>query len=625
MCGILAVLSAPDAVPSDVQSRLDRALRVIRHRGPDGSGTHLDPGGRFALGHVRLAVIDLETTSNQPFWSECGRYGLVFNGEIYNYLELKAELEQAGAAFRTRSDTEVLLLALMHWGPEAVNRLNGMWAFVFIDTLTGEFITSRDRWGVKPLFTCLHRGNLVICSEAKGILAYTGETPEPAAESVGLYLKYGVGGEHSQSWFRGIRRFPPNCWRRDVLGADPRGAGPERRYWQYPLARERLALDEAVATLGHLLTDAVKLRLRSDVPVGLSLSGGLDSGTLAWMVGRGLGQRLDTYTAWHEPRARSELPLAQLVASSFGHRSTPVAAPDTAGALDDLRHCIYHLDAGHASPAIVPYLNLCREARRSLTVMIEGQGADELLGGYQSLALFACADALWRGSAAGVFAAGRQYVAAEGWNGLAANIARFSLQRLYRRQALRWGAPRILPAAVLAAEPDEMLRLGFGGGNLDRALLLSHVRGLANLLQYGDAVSMAVGLESRCPFLDYRLVEFGFRLDARWLIRDGYGKYVLRRLGEPALPAEICWRRGKDAFTSSTVGAVRDLVERSGLPPAGLAIARDAGLFKPAVAAPAFLRGLPDNILYRIVSVLLWCELFYGPDRSVAPVGEPSR
>jgi asparagine synthase (glutamine-hydrolysing) len=239
MCGIFAIFAPPgERLPQDADQRVARALRGIRHRGPDASGVHVDVQGRWAVGHVRLSVIDVAASSNQPFWSACGSKFVVFNGEIYNYLELRADLEREGATFRTHSDTEVLLQALIHWGTECIDRFNGMWSFVYGDATTGSFVICRDRWGVKPLYTMVHHGMLLVCSEAKGLFAFTGAVPSPDLTSIGLFLKYSIGGESPASWFAGVSRFPKGVfWQFDLRTLS---VGRARARTNYSLATHHL-------------------------------------------------------------------------------------------------------------------------------------------------------------------------------------------------------------------------------------------------------------------------------------------------------------------------------------------------------------------------------------------------
>lgn len=616
MCGIFAIICpAARRLPDDAPARLERALESIKHRGPDARGTHIDPSGRYALGHVRLSVIDLAPCSNQPFWSSCGRFVLSYNGEIFNYLELRAELEKEGATFRTASDTEVLLVAMMRWGPDAINRFNGMWSFVFGDTATGKFLVSRDRWGTKPLFTYQHNGSFILCSEAKGILAWLGSTPKPNPHAIGLYLKYGRVGANEESWFDGIERFPQASYQCIDMGSGDSGTvamARTMRYWNYPTERPIRDLAEAKERMESLLTDAIKLRLRSDVPIGLSLSGGLDSAVIAGLVGSKFHLGLEAYTAWYEPREQSELPLAQSIAKLFGHKSTDVPEPSHEKLLLDLRTCIYHLDSAHSATAIVPYLNLCRAARKTLTVMLDGQGADELLGGYHPFKLFAGADHLMRGRFGSASQCVRAYAHSAGWRNVILDCLRFGSTSMYERQALRWGSQRILCRKSMDATPDRLDRLSLSRSNFREALEFSHSVNLTNLMQSGDAISMSVNLETRYPFLDYRIVELGFSLDTELLLQKGFGKYVLRECADEILPHKICWRRNKDGFGNSTARIIREIVQQHGLPAAAVERALDFQLFQPSIRDPKIFAQLPENIQFRLFSTLVWLDVFYN-------------
>jgi asparagine synthase (glutamine-hydrolysing) len=614
MCGIFAVFAtSARSLPADVDRRVDMALHSIRHRGPDASGKHVDPSQRFAVGHVRLSVIDVSAASNQPFWSECGRKFVVFNGEIYNYLEIREELEMLGCRFRTNSDTEVLLQAIDRWGSEATRRFNGMWGFVYGDLDAERFVVSRDRWGVKPLYWTRAHGQLVICSEAKGIIAYLSEVPPPNKEAIGLFMKYGVGGEWPDSWFSGVERFPIASSAVGVFAGTAIEFGEPTRYWDYPLHRDKVSDSEFVKRLDVLLEDATRVRMRSDVPVGLSLSGGIDSGALAWMVGSRLGQRLSSFTAYYRPEHLSELPDARRIASMFGHTSVAVPEPDDfEGVLNDLSIGIHHLEAAHTSPAIVPYLRLCRRARRDVTVMLEGQGADELLAGYMFFGLFAGLDRLQRARPLDFLSDWICYAEVAGPQAFVGEIARLFSRRLYESQAARWSASRLLSPELLAALPDRLFAFRRGGRNLEDALRISHERGLTNLLQYGDALSMSVNLETRCPFLDFRLVELGFSCEPSIYFRSGFGKYPLRELLSGKLPEDICWRRRKQGFTNSTIPAMRKAIRHDSRMRALLALASQMGLITPAATDPETLLRLPPNICYRFASLAIWCGVFYS-------------
>lgn len=612
MCGLFAVISTVSTqLPSDVENRVDRALNAIQHRGPDARGTFVDPKKRFAFGHVRLSVIDIAATSNQPFWSSCGRYCILFNGEIYNYIELRERLIREGVAFRTQSDTEVLLQALITWGSKCLNMLNGMWGLVFVDTQTGRFIISRDRFGVKPLYTFVHNGSLVICSEAKGILAYLDSSPTPNCESIGLFLKFGVGAERCESWFQGINRFPVASYVEAIADRQGDLFQAPTAYWEYPTSRTIDSMEDVAEQLRETLVDAIRIRLRSDVPVGLSLSAGLDSSAIAGLTADRLDRHLLSFTSWFEPVEKSELQGAQKIASKFGHTLTPIQQADQASTLQDLRTCIYHLDSGHASTAIVPYLNLCRKARQSVTVMLEGQGADELLGGYPGLALLAGADWLMRGKFRSFFECCRQYGRQKDWKRLPLEYLRYASRAIYSRQATRWNSGNFLGAIAAKADPENLIDVGLRTNNLANGLKLSHHEGLVSLLHYGDAISMSVNLETRCPFMDYRIVELGFQIRTSLLINHGFGKLPLRRSMDTILPKEICWNLRKDGFTNPTATVIREYVRMHGLPYDALKLAVKLGIFKNAEELQQSALKLPENILYRVFSVLIWVEVFY--------------
>lgn len=612
MCGIFAAISLDgSSLPHDTHERVSRALQAIKHRGPDATGIDSATSARFALGHVRLSVIDTSASADQPFWSACGRYGIVFNGEIYNYVELRQELEAHGVGFRTQSDTEVLMQAIAVWGSAALNRLNGMWSFVFVDTVKMRALVSRDRWGVKPLYMARDGGALLLCSEAKGIIAYLGSCPPPNLESIGLYMKFGIGGEHDKSWFEGIDRFPLASWADINLGGTPEQTICTSRFWDYPRERHGPPSQDDVAQFRRLLEDAVRIRLRSDVPLGLSLSGGLDSASIAWLTGVNLGKPLDTFTSWFRPKEKSELGAAQMIAEKFGHKSYPIeqAAPNET--LDLLQKCIYHLDGGHSSTALVPYMNLCRAARQHVTVMLEGQGADELLAGYAEFALHSAVDSIRGGRVLHSLNGVRHYGFMRSWSRIPFEILRSLSTSIYRQQARRWGSHRVLGTRCNEATGSALSTMTMDGHSLSQSLEHAHRTCLTNLLQYGDAISMSVNLEARCPFLDYRLVDFCFRLPINEIYNKGVSKWILREAASKSVPDQICWSRRKDGFTNPTIATLRTLKGRPEAMQRGWDIAVEQGIFNKRTETRDMIDRLPDNIYYRAVSVMLWADVFY--------------
>jgi asparagine synthase (glutamine-hydrolysing) len=618
MCGLFTVLSkTPGRLPEDVEQRTQRALRALSHRGPDGAAIWVDPERTVALGHVRLAVIDPRPESNQPFVSDCGRYWIVFNGEIYNYLELRGELQQLGYQFRTSSDTEVLLAALITWGTSCINRFNGMWAFVFVDMASKSAVLCRDRWGVKPLYVHDGPDAIILASEAKAIIAYLGVVPGPNLDSISRFLKYSVSGSCLNTWFLGISRFPPAHYQR--ISIDPsKISGVVARYWDYPPPGTEQLSESTGQDFLDLLTDAVRIRLRSDVPLGLSLSGGLDSSSIAWLMSERLGVRADAYCAWFEPIERSELSRATEVATRYGHKIHPIASTAPTNVWLDFNECIYHLDGGHASPAIVPYLNICRNARRNLTVMLEGQGADELLLGYSFLYPFAAIDYLARGDVRGALGMVLGQVASDGPVRTALQWLRVVSSWTYSNQYRRWSRPYLADPTLGARVDGDLICANWGRNNAAHVIRAAHRTILVDLLQYGDAISMSVGLETRCPFLDYRLVDFACHLPLKDIATHRTGKFLLRSLASGHLPDATVWPGRKDGFTNTTEQSIRRRVRDQGLPADAVEASIQFGLFRPEIRDAERVALLPDGPFIRVMSTLAWIQAFYIERRALA-------
>jgi asparagine synthase (glutamine-hydrolysing) len=612
MCGIFAAIATtPRGLAPDADVRVRRALKQMAHRGPDGQGAWVDIERGIAVGHVRLAVIDLRPESNQPFWSPCGNHVVVFNGEIYNYLEIRRELEQCGVEFRTQSDTEVLLAALMTWGEAALSRFNGMWAFVYVDLVAKRAFLSRDRCGVKPMYVCEADGEFLVASEAKGIIAYRGQVPQPDIAVISQFLKYSVGGESSRSWFHGIERFPVASSQALKLGAPSESLGLPRRFWDFPRHRLHDVPHDVEGLLLETLDDAIRIRLRSDVPLGLSLSGGLDSTMIAWRLASKFAHPVDAFTAWFEPRSDSELIRAEATCNEFGHRSNPIAESSQLTVMGDIRDCVYHLDSGWGGPAIVSYLNICRAARSKLTVMLEGQGADELFGGYSYLLPFFAMDQITEGQFRQFGLTMLRHTRSDGSGRVFAEWLRYSNTWLYNNQFRRWGSAVLGRQALKLHEREDHFKIGLGRDNASRALLFSHSHGLVNLLQYGDALSMAVGLETRCPFLDYRLVELGFQLPATCLVHDGWGKYILRKVGSQALSGNVAWPRKKLGFANRVEATIRKSIALEGISEQAIGAAIDYGLLSTRALSRDTLIAIPDGAFFRVVSLLMWLDVFY--------------
>ncbi|MBU1325363.1 MAG: asparagine synthase (glutamine-hydrolyzing) [Alphaproteobacteria bacterium] len=497
MCGILGVLNP---VQSDVQ-RFAGALESISHRGPDGEGVWSD--AKVLLGHRRLAIIDLSEDGLQPMADPETGAVIVYNGEIYNYLELRTELEGLGARFRTRTDTEVLLKAYALWGAGMLDRLNGMWAFAIWDSHSNQMFVARDRFGVKPFYYAEVEGRFLFASEPKALLSLVPQLADPDPDAIAHLFSSTEMHAGGRSFYRNIRSLPAASCGFVSPGALLR----LKAYWNYPDADDS---DTAPFDFGQTLESAVHLRLRSDVPVGLTLSGGLDSSAILAAAGSVSGNSLQCFTSVYGDTSRGEEHWAQIAADLARAPLTTVDS-DLADWHATLRKAIHHMDSPSYSPAIVPSWAMMKAAReRGITVLLEGQGADELLGGYPRYALPLLRQVI-RGRS--------------GWAQVPTEMA--TLRRSFgARWIALWSARQAFPGAYRlwshSRSGNAILQEGLrerpataedpAGAGLFDLLKDDHCRQiLPALLHYGDAISMAHGVESRLPFMDYRLVEQVFR------------------------------------------------------------------------------------------------------------------
>lgn len=544
MCGILGILRYGGDGPD--RTVLQRMSAAIRHRGPDDDGMHA--AGPVALGFRRLAIIDL-TTGHQPQSTKCGRYTIVFNGEIYNYRDIRACLEKEhGVEFRTTSDTEVLLYAYRQWGADALARLNGMFALAIWDEREQELFLARDRAGKKPLYYVPSDDGLVFCSEIKGLLEHPEVPREIDPDLVPTFLAYRyVPGQ--ETLFRGIRCVPAGSFMR----VSRAGTSEPREYWDVAPPRDdrdRLGEAEATSRVEELLRDAVRLRLVADVPVGAYLSGGLDSSLVVALMAKLHPEALRTFSIGFRD-GFNEAGFAQTVAQRFGCDHTEVEF-GTADMLGSMLPALWARETPITEPSDIPILLLSRHARERVTVVVSGEGADETFAGYSKYAV----ERQW----------GRRVRTAPGWAVRAAvralpfraRGAQLALEALTHRDrfdgyAAWFGGFDAASRARLLGRGDRgdvhayaRSRVsGRRGTAVDEMLYLDFKHWLpANLLLRGDRMTMAASLELRCPFLDYRLVDFcAAELPEREKFDGLRGKRILRRIARKELPQEILERK----------------------------------------------------------------------------------
>lgn len=547
MCGIAAIVGTGAEHGRD---DLCRMVDAVAHRGPDGRG--LAVFDSCALGHARLSIIDLDS-GDQPMQDASGRYSITFNGEIYNYASLRAELEADGFTFKTHSDTEVILNAYAHWGADALDRFRGMFAFAIWDANEQTLFAARDLFGEKPLFYAPVDGSgILVASEIKALLASRRVAPDLDLAAVDAYLAFGYV-PPAMCIYRAIRPLPPGCWMRWC-----RGQLTTTRYWRPTFETRDIGLNEAAEQLRALLQRAVRRQMVADVPVGAFLSGGLDSASIVALMQQQSDVPVKTFSVGFGTEI-NELPFARAVADRYGteHYEVDLGAPTAAGALERMAE-VY--DEPFADTSCIPTYLIAEFARRHVKVVLSGDGGDEMFGGYGWYPILARSAPL-RGSRAAWLllraisrATGDRYASLHRTSvavGLAARWPdlwlRAAMNQVYLRddrRAMLWGARRDGHAFEIARTDVAAARVD----GLNRAFyfdLTAYLPG--DILVKVDRAAMAHGLETRAPFLDRDVAEFTLSLPPRLKADRDRTKIVLREACERFWP-EAVRARGKHGF-----------------------------------------------------------------------------
>ena len=563
MCGINGIaLSSRSRRELDVRA-LERMRDVLTHRGPDDAGLFTD--GRVGLGHRRLSIVDV-ASGHQPMTNEDGRLRLTYNGEIYNHADFREELERKGHTYRTHCDTETILHLYEEKGPACVEDLRGMFAFAVWDAGAGELFVARDRLGVKPLYYVhAEDGSLFFASEIKALLEAGAVRPELNYAALPDYLaNHAPSGE--ETLFRGVRRLLPGhrmLWRDGELKVE--------KYWDVHFAPEegggggsRRGDEDYVAEWAGLFRESVRLRLMADVPLGMFLSGGIDSSAIAAVMSGMVAEPVKTFSVAFAEREANELEYARLVARRFGtdHHEVVVRPEEF---FSELPRLVWHEDEPIAHPSSVALNFVSRLAARHVKVVLTGEGSDELLAGYAryrktvyNLAL----GARYHGLAP---AALRRAVAGGVASLPAGSRVRQKLSRTFLCltpdiETIYFDNfsvfPRSMQASLLTGEAraragdgadpyravTEYLGRTDAGTLLGRLLYVDMKTYLHELLMKQDQMSMAASIESRVPFLDHKLVEHTARLPERLKLRGWTTKWILRKAMEGVLPPEILTR-----------------------------------------------------------------------------------
>jgi asparagine synthase (glutamine-hydrolysing) len=642
MCGIAGIV-ASDRLRAEERASLPRMRDVITHRGPDDSGLRVDA---FAgLAHRRLSIVDL-ATGHQPLANEDESIWIVFNGEIYNHADLRRQLEAAGHRYRTRSDTETIVHAYEQWGDDCVDRFRGMFAFAVWDAPRRRLLLARDRLGIKPLYWALSGGRLTFASEIKAVLESGVVSAAPNEDAIPelLSTRYLSG---SETMFRGVHRLLPG----HVLVFEGGGA-VTRQWWDVPTGPPdtgaAMSKRDAVDEFRARLEDAVRTRLMADVPLGMFLSGGLDSSAIAALMARMIDRPLQTFSVAFHDRAFSELGYAREVAAAIGAEAHEIVI-DEQDFFAALPRLVWHEDEPIAHPSSVPLYFVSRLAREHVKVVLTGEGADELLAGYGK---YPRALANWRAGTAWNLAPEpfRSFVANTVVPRLPGRVGRYASRSFlamprtpeamffdnFAAIGLRRQANLLLPrvadrATAHAAYGASRACFDTPAGRstmLDRLLYTDLKTYLVELLMKQDQMSMAASIESRVPFLDHPLVEFAAGLPSRMKLRGLTTKWILREAVTSILPSSILERRkmgfpvpfGIWARTTHT-GVLRDvLLDRR---------TRERGITDPKAVSTlidAHAAGAANgsDALWSLLNLELWYRTFIDGG-GVQSLGTPER
>lgn len=574
MCGIAGYFG---------ESQLDktfahRVLNKLAHRGPDAaraltystlndsiqSSQSLNdlPESNNYLFHTRLAIQDLSSGADQPFVSSCGRYAMVFNGEIYNYIELRDELLKKGAVFRTTSDTEVLLMAYMHWGAACLNKLVGMFAFVILDRSKHELFIARDFFGIKPFFYSHNGGNFCFASEIKALLEFNTVSRRPNTELIYEYLAMGRQESKDKTFFNGIKRLPPAHYM--VFDIKKSQVKALIKYWEIDNTTIDIPFGEAKERLSSLFVDSVSMHMRSDVPIAANLSGGIDSSAIVMSMNEILkGEKdINTISFIAEEEAINEEKWIDIVNKSA--RTVPhKVRPNATDLIHDMEGLIYTQEEPFGgSSAFAQYSVFKLIAKSGFKVTVDGQGADELLAGYRSYLTSRLASMLKQRKVFSILPFLYHTFRLPGYH-------RSMLADVYRSakylQNLSLSKRQPDPAAVGWA-PDWMNLEYFQsrkisvlpnwqpkGKEILKAQLLYtfEEQSLPHLLKIADRNSMAFSVESRLPFLTPEIASFIHSLPEKYIIsNDATTKYIFRKAMDSRVPREILARKDKIGFTT---------------------------------------------------------------------------
>jgi asparagine synthase (glutamine-hydrolysing) len=603
MCGIFCVFNPVDGLEMD--SEYLEAVDAILHRGPDNSGSFSD--STCFMGHTRLSIIGIEENGNQPFYFD--NLVMVFNGEIFNYIELREDLIKFGYKFSTRSDTEVIIKAFHKWGEACFAKFNGMWALVIYNKLTKTITASRDRFGQKPMFIMKTGECTYFSSELHQLIPFSGKKID--FELIQSFLKEGTYEGEGRTYIQGIEEFP----KAHTANITQANEFDLVRYWNYWSGKVERTTDDDLIEFSNLLQDSVKIRLRADVPIGILVSGGVDSTMIACSASEiSGGETIFQAFTYSSQDKDDEVKYAKELSQSLNMPLTIRYQHDNP--LDyckRLKSLVWHLGRGHSSPAISSIDSLYESvAQARIKVVLDGQGADELLAGYKTYFPMMVPYFMLKGRFKDAY-----YSLIEQFKfGYIQSILIFlrTILPTAPKKLLRYvyGYEKLFKTYTSSQKIGTLCKVRQTRKNqnlLNRHLIWQHDIGLENLLFYGDIVAMKHSVENRSPFMDHRLVDFAFRKDERLKLYNGIDKYVLRVMPYYRQFEQLL-NRPKIGFSSDIKGPTQSLMVDQLKTSPILMWPIFSNKIKSFISGKQIFEPKYQRILFRLYQVHLWHELF---------------
>ena len=552
MCGICGMFGIAD------ETLLNNMKEKIKHRGPDGHGSYYDYESKLALGHLRLSIIDLSERGKQPMISWDKNYSITFNGEVYNYIEIKEELLSRGYQFVSETDTEVILYSYIEWKEKCLDKLNGMFAFAIWDNRRQELFCARDRFGVKPFYYYNKNGVFLFASEIKSILSYERLERKPNDNLIYDYLVDGFVDHTDETFFQDVFKLMPGHY----MIVDTNRNIRIKKYWDV-FINNKLTDDrdkeQAVKQFRSLFEDSVRLRLRSDVPVGSCLSGGLDSSSIVCEVNNQLlnnestnknaiSEQQKTFSSCSEDKCFDERQFIEYVTDKARVEKNYIF-PCSEDLIKDLEKLVYYQEEPFTSTSIYAQWSIMKRAReKGVIVLLDGQGADEIMAGYRKFRIYMVKELVKN----------KKYAIAikELFGGLSQFKASYNFKqdifkifRILGKKKQSHEFMRFIKAEFLTQKRDDKNAVA-----KDFASALNNdikKYSLPSLLRYEDKNSMVFAIEARVPFLDYRLVEYVASLPLIYKINNGWSKWILREAMRGVIPEDIRMRKDKMGFVTS--------------------------------------------------------------------------